>query len=120
MSPVIEIKVGNVFHDEITHYCGRPKSYSPKYGKNFSVLGNPFFMKNESLRTSVIDKYKGWFYENVAGVTALKDPKVSNAMSELIMDSIKTRKVVLGCFCHPKACHCDVIKEYLEKVLEEA
>lgn len=66
-------------------YIGRP-----------SVWGNPFVIGLDGNREEVIEKYKNYF---------LSQPK-------LVKQAIHTlRGKKLGCFCHPKRCHGDVIAE---------
>lgn len=83
------------FIDEKTLYvyCGRP-----------SKLSNPFFMENESKRDFVISEF------------SKKLPM--DAIRELHAYCIKKDIDVLnlGCFCAPKRCHCDVIKDELAKL----
>lgn len=68
--------------DGIT-YIGRP-----------SIFGNPFYLKNEALRDSVVDGYELW---------VRNQPQVLEAIKALPEDA------VLGCYCSPKRCHGDVI-----------
>jgi len=77
-------------------YCGRP-----------SPLGNPFSHKKDSLadtivasREEAIEAYRRWLWIKLKEF----DPVVIRAMSELKEDSI------LGCWCRPLACHCEVIE----------
>lgn len=71
-------------------YCGRP-----------STLGNPEPLKSEDDREAAIERYRQWLLEMVE----IGDEPVMDALRELQEDSI------LGCWCRPKACHCDVIVE---------
>lgn len=74
-------------------YCGRPSLYS-----------NPYFLKSEDLRIEVIQRYS-------------EDPNCQSRIRKLKNSlSVRDFKMVkLGCYCAPKACHCDVIKKELEK-----
>ena len=76
-----------------------------------SPLGNPFVMKNASddERDRVCEDYARWFAEKVAG----QDRSVMQALSELEVLSRRPEGVVLGCFCAPKRCHGDTIRDYL-------
>lgn len=70
-----------------------------------SCFGNPFFLKNTECdyeRAEVIRKYKEYFYKRIND-----DPDF-----KLAVEGLRGKK--LGCFCKPKACHGDVIVEYLE------
>lgn len=71
-------------------YCGRP-----------STLGNPHELKSEADRTQVLEQYREWLLAMIAE----NDDPVMDALKELTEDS------VLGCWCKPKACHCDIIVE---------
>ncbi len=71
-------------------YCGRP-----------TTLGNPKPLKCEADRPGDIEEYRQWLLTMIAE----NDDPVMDALRELKEDSI------LGCFCKPKACHCDVIVE---------
>lgn len=78
-------------------YCGRP-----------SPLGNPFHIGRDGDRQEVIEKYRRWLWEKI---------KTNDAA---VVDSIRSLKPdsVLGCWCHPLPCHCDIIIrawEYLQK-----
>ncbi len=65
-------------------YIGRPTQW-----------GNPFTLSTGESRAEVIAKYREWL---------LRHP--------LLMAQIPTlRGKVLGCWCHPKACHGDVLAE---------
>lgn len=74
-------------------YIGRP-----------SKLGNPFTLndpKDEAARALVIENYRAWFNER------LSDPEFLDALEEV-------RGRDLGCWCAPRACHGDVVLEWLE------
>jgi hypothetical protein len=74
-------------------FCGRPSKY-----------GNPYPMKTEKDRQVVVDKFK-------------KD--IDNIdLSELVELAKENDILYLGCFCYPKLCHCEVIKEKIEEILE--
>jgi Domain of unknown function (DUF4326) len=62
-------------------YCGRP-------GKGqLGLLGNPFWMKDESKRIEVCDEYATWFKTN--------KPKRVDELVEIA----KTQDIELACFC---------------------
>lgn len=70
-------------------YCGRP-----------SVLGNPFVVGKHGTRDEVIEKFRQWLWNRLQA----NDKAVLKAMNELNEES------VLGCWCTPSACHCEVIQ----------
>ena len=76
-----------------------------------SPLGNPYKLTSShpKERKEVIEKYKTYFYLTVS------QNKNLLLMTELnkIRQMLKKGDVYLGCFCHPKPCHGDVIKEYI-------
>jgi hypothetical protein len=86
-------------------YIGRYNSYKMLKG---SLLANPFFMSNEKDRRVVIDKYRVWLQRHIELKTEVYDYLLYlKHLSEL--DDLN-----LGCWCSPKECHGDVIKEVLE------
>lgn len=84
-------RIGN----DLYLYCGRGSKY-----------GNPYVMKSENDRDSVIKSFE-------------KDTNMQESVSLLIKklqrdgEDIETLK--LGCFCAPKPCHCDVIKKRIDR-----
>ena len=66
-------------------YVGRP-----------SIFGNPFVMRDESARASVIEKYRKHL---------LSRP----ALMEQAKRELRGKRLV--CFCAPLACHADVLAE---------
>ena len=77
--------------------------YIGRAGKGKSgYFGNPFKIGEDGNREEVIQKYKAWFWNRVN-----KDVEFRNRVMEL-------KGMTLGCFCHPKPCHGDVIIAWLE------
>lgn len=73
-------------------YIGRP-----------SPLGNPYTLEDPSddlARAHVIEQYRAWFIEQI------DNPEFRQAVE-------KVRGYDLGCWCAPRACHGDVILEWL-------
>lgn len=103
-------------------YCGRG-----------SALGNPFSLSSESLRSKVCAQYEDWFYNEIdedgfldsvalANVRSMSyNPSLNPATKQLIMifNLAQEGDVNLGCFCAPRQCHCDTIKNFIENKLEE-
>lgn len=67
-------------------YIGRPTKW-----------GNPFVLKHERDRQTVLEKYRVY-------LLTMRPDLVEAAKKEL-------RGKTLGCFCAPKACHGDVLLE---------
>lgn len=74
-----------------------------------SYLGNLFFMKSEYERNEVCDNYKIYFYEQLA----LNNKKFMRTLLDIANIS-KEHDVALGCWCYPKRCHAETIKNYIE------
>lgn len=69
-------------------YIGRPSKW-----------GNPFVIGKDGTRKQVIAKYREW---------VLQQPRLMRDLPEL-------RGKVLGCWCAPKECHGDVLKELCDE-----
>lgn len=85
-------------------HCKKAPKNSFSYIGRPSLLGNPFPLKDpkdEIARELVINKYRDWFNER------LGDPEFRAALEEV-------RGKNLGCWCAPRACHGDVVLEWLE------
>lgn len=78
----LEFKVVHCKKAPFDVYIGRPSKW-----------GNPFEIGRDGTREEVIEKYREWVQSQ---------PHLMKALPEL---SNKT----LGCWCHPKACHGDVL-----------
>jgi len=83
-------------------YVGRP-----------SVLGNPFAMGHERDRDLVIAAYRRWLHARY------KQNTNQRMYILMLVDAIKSGSdVVLGCWCHPKECHADVIAELVRNIID--
>lgn len=67
-----------------------------------SMWGNPFIIGRDGTREEVIEKYKSRF--------------LSSNCSELRDATLALQDKRLGCYCKPKACHGDVLVEYIERI----
>jgi hypothetical protein len=84
-----------VVHFKKSHhdiYIGRPSKW-----------GNPFELGKDGTRSEVIAKYK----EHV-----LNDKELMDSLHEL-------EGLILGCWCHPKPCHGDVLVELVRKFVTQ-
>lgn len=88
------------------YYCGRG-----------SLFGNPFTHIKDKVtkaefivetREKSIELYKDYFYN-----TILKNSIAIDKLKEMKDKSIK-ENIYLVCFCYPKSCHTEIIKNYLE------
>jgi hypothetical protein len=89
-------RVVNLRRDAFDQYIGRER------GSLGGYFGNPFQIGKDGTREEVIDKFTVYFYRRLD-----VDPEFKKRVEEL-----KGKR--LGCFCFPKACHGDVIVQYLE------
>ncbi len=90
--------VVNIYKEPYDQYCGRAGKGQDGY------FGNPFALASEADRGSVLQRYKEYFYKRLA-----EDPEFKRRIHEL-----KGKR--LGCFCSPKACHSDIIADYLNSI----
>jgi len=82
-----------------TVYCGRG-----------SPVGNPYKMKNysEEERMRVIKLFEENF--------DFEDPKVQEYLDKIIKIGQKYGVVDLQCYCSPKKCHCEIIRDKILKI----
>lgn len=90
----------NCYKEDCTHYCGRKSSLYKAKGNpiDLSILGNPFVLTREEDRIKNLREYTEYLYEYCN-----ENPHITEILLS-IPDDAK-----LGCFCHPKDCHCRVI-----------
>jgi hypothetical protein len=101
-------RVVNLYKENYDVYVGRRNpslGIGTTNGKD-GYFGNPFPLKpkaTEQERKECLEQYRDYFDKRI-----VEDPEFKQRIEEL-------RGKTLGCFCHPKLCHGDVIVEYLEK-----
>lgn len=81
-----------------------------------SILGNPFTsIKNRTTKAKYIcdsrEESVNSFDQYLARKIAEKDEVICNELNKIY----KMKEVNLVCFCKPKSCHGDVIKDVIEK-----
>lgn len=79
-------------------YIGRP-----------SKLGNPFPVTKTQPRKEAIERYSIWLYDALE----YNDPIITKELDHLFSILIKEQSLTLLCWCYPKPCHGDIIKEVL-------
>jgi hypothetical protein len=84
-------KVVHCKRDEFDVYIGRGSKW-----------GNPFVIGKDGNREQVIDKYKRY--------VLMRKPDLLNDLEEL-------EGKRLGCWCSPKACHGDVLVDFIKRYL---
>lgn len=79
-----------------------------------SVLGNPFYMQNESKRDFVCEQYETYFKDKIKN----NDVYFINELNRIYEICIKN-DVTLLCWCSPKRCHGETIKRYIDEKIKE-
>jgi hypothetical protein len=82
---------------------------SSEYIGRGSVLGNPFPIDKENNRNVVCDAYELHFSQQVES-----NPLFLEELCRLYKLGNSKGILELGCYCHPKRCHGDTIKRFLE------
>lgn len=93
-------RVVNLRRSKYDVYIGRVKHR--RHGGSDGIFGNPFVLLDESERAEVVEKFRAYFLDRVERDLDFR-AKV-----------LALRGRVLGCFCKPKACHGDVIAEWVD------
>lgn len=96
------IIIVNKHHGKSGEYIGRG-----------SPLGNPFVIGKDGSREQVIAKYRVWLNEQIMR----KNSVVLDELNRLGNKAIDEKGLALQCFCYPKPCHGEVIKEKLVKAM---
>lgn len=97
------------FKDKNQIYIGR------KYGnRQGSILANPFIIGRDGTREEIIEKYRRWLWSEYKKNGSVKQELV--AIAERVKNG---EKVKLVCWCHPKKCHGDVIKNCISWMLKD-
>ena len=96
------IIIVNKHHGKSGEYIGRG-----------SPLGNPFVIGKDGSREQVIAKYRVWLNEQIMR----NNPVVLDELNRLGNKAIDEKGLALQCFCYPKPCHGEVIKEKLVKAM---
>lgn len=92
-------------------FCGQDKIYIGRggKGKKGSPLANPYQIGADGSREEVFALYKDWLVRQVD----LGNVGVVEEL-ERIANLAKDSNVKLVCFCSPKPCHGEIIKEMIE------
>ena len=80
----------------------------------FSILGNPFYMKKECERDEVCNKYEEYFYNKL-----LFRDDVIEILKEMIEVYREYNKLRLFCWCFPRRCHAEIIRDFIYEVVKE-
>lgn len=83
--------------------------FDVRVDRSNKILGNKFVMRDESERELVCKQYEIWLYERVG----LQDVDIINELQRLDDIYKKYGRLRLFCWCSPKKCHAETIKELL-------
>jgi hypothetical protein len=78
-----------------------------------SILGNPFYSRDESQRNLICDKYHIWFHKAL-NTDAIQRKRFKQELCRLIKLYQTHDELNLFCWCTPKRCHAETIKQYIE------
>jgi hypothetical protein len=81
-------------------------------GLSKSPLANPYRIGKDGDRDEVIRKYTSWLYKQTQS-----DTPARRELSRLARERKAGRDVRLLCFCSPKKCHGDVIREVVDTMV---
>ena len=90
------------------------KNTKPEHPWDFGIhrrtpIGNPYFMENPSKRNQVCDQYDDWFHH------AKHNKGFHDYLATLVSAYKEHGKLRLFCWCAPKRCHGETIKQYIEE-----
>lgn len=77
-----------------------------------SVLGNPFVMHHESERDKVCEEYKQYFKRSL-----VLNQAFANEVTRLMVIYKRHGRLELFCWCAPKRCHAETIRECIETAI---
>jgi hypothetical protein len=88
-------------------YCGRP-------GKGQAgILGNPYW-KDESTRVEACEKFRLYLQKEFDRGNSTIHKRIHE-----LAEIARTQDLELACFCVPKQCHTESIKNLIEVLLEK-
>lgn len=99
------------FIGEDTIYIGRYNSF---YELESSPLANRYRTAQYKSLKVVLKKYKEWIFS----VYACKQGDAYDELMRLVDLHRQGKEINLACWCKPKACHGDVIKQVVEFIVE--
>lgn len=104
------ITISNIRQNSKGEYIGRENK---TFGVGESPLSNPFPLKRESERDGVIDRYRYWLEES------LTEDFVRVEIERLKKIYVDTGELNLVCWCFPRRCHGEVIREVILREIDE-
>ena len=93
-------------------YVSLRTTYRPEFGADFSLLGNPYTTKHGT-RENAVAIYRQWLPARLKG-----DTPQARVLQALVERAKTGEQLALICWCAPLACHADVIKEEVERLMK--
>lgn len=88
--------------------------YQVRIDRGHSILSNPYYMHSEEERDEVCKKYSDYF-----ALQVFHNESFTEALRTLYKIAKRYGKLELFCWCAPKKCHGETIRNFLMKYLEE-
>ncbi len=88
------------------------KPYRVRIDRGHSILCNPYYMHSEEERNEVCEKYKKYF-----SLQVFHNEAFTEALRTLYKIAKRYGKLELFCWCYPKRCHGETIRNFLMKYL---
>ena len=77
-----------------------------------SILGNPYRLYHESERNDVCQRYEAYFQRSIK-----ENPLFRTQIDKLVELYKQHGKLNLYCWCTPKQCHAEIIRDYIYSVI---
>lgn len=99
------------FTGEDSIYIGR---YNSSYELEPSPLANRYRTAQYKSLNTVLKKYKQWIFS----VYSCKQGPAYEELMRLVELHKQGKEIKLACWCKPKACHGDIIKQVVEFIVD--
>jgi len=106
------ITISNIRYNPKGEYIGRENK---TFGVKESPLANPFPLKKECERDNIIGLYEIWLTQNVLRIENSPARTELNRLKKIYEE---TGKLNLVCWCFPRRCHGEVIRDEILKERE--
>ena len=97
-----QVTIGNKHHKDAGEYIGRG-----------SPLGNKFIIGEHGTREEVVASYKSHLNKAIQ----LGEANIIQELDRLAHILVDTKRLTLVCYCAPKLCHGNIIRDVLYKAL---
>jgi hypothetical protein len=108
----METRVVNMKTEPWDIYIGRKWDSKDHFGNPFSHLSNIKNTIKVATRNEAVEKYRQW-------LMGLVDNNIEPERRQWILNNLHLLQgKKLGCFCHPKNCHGNILKELVENKVD--